>query len=94
VGSGEGGIWSVTELGPVSESIGEDRPRIGGWQIGVSTSAYPRDLPLSRTTWRTTSTSLRQSPRQRVNGDPSAQSIASRSVRNSGFRSVSPLVGI
>jgi hypothetical protein len=93
VGSGEGGIWSVTELGHMSEPIGEDRPRIGGWQIGVSTSAYPRDLPLSRTTWRT-STSLRQSPRQRVNGDPSAQSIASHSVRNSGFRSVSPLAGI
>jgi hypothetical protein len=28
------------------------------------------------------------------NGDPSAQSIASRSVRNRGFRSVSPLAGI
>jgi hypothetical protein len=31
VRSGEGGIWSVTELGPVSQRIGEDRPRIGGW---------------------------------------------------------------
>lgn len=31
VRSGEGGIWSVTELGPMSEPIGEDRPRIGGW---------------------------------------------------------------
>jgi hypothetical protein len=31
VSPGEGGIWSVTELGPVSERIREDRPRIGGW---------------------------------------------------------------
>lgn len=28
---GDGGIWSVTALGPVSEPIGESRPRIGGW---------------------------------------------------------------
>jgi len=31
VRSGDGGIWSVTLLGPMSEPIGEDRPRIGGW---------------------------------------------------------------
>jgi hypothetical protein len=28
---GDGGIWSVTALGPVSEPTGAQRPRIGGW---------------------------------------------------------------
>jgi hypothetical protein len=32
---GDGGIWSVTALGPVSEPIGESRPRIGGWPEDV-----------------------------------------------------------
>lgn len=32
---GDGGIWSVTALGPVSEPIAEPRPRIGGWPEDV-----------------------------------------------------------
>ena len=32
---GDGGIWSVTALGPVSEPIAEPRPRIGGLPADV-----------------------------------------------------------